>query len=129
MSRLPLQIAAIFGVTILLFVGWDFSQRIMVTVRSQQAEQQLDREIARAQATQAALLAQKQYAQTDAFVEERARNNNYVRDGETLVHPLITPVPAAPTASAPAAMPTPTPGAVEQVSGFFQNLFEFLFGP
>ena len=129
MSRFSLQIVAIVACTIVLFLGWDFGQRVMVTVRSQQMEQELDRDIARAEATRAALILQKQYAQTDAFVEERTRANNYVRDGETLVHPLITPAAPRPAVNAPPTMPTPTPSAADQVSGFFQDLFEFLFGP
>jgi hypothetical protein len=129
MSRLPLQILGIVAFTVILFIGWDFGQRVMMTMRSQQMEQALDRDIAHAEATRTALLAQKQYAQTDAFVEDRARANNYVREGEILVHPLITPSAPLSAANASSSMPTPTPDTVERVSGFFQNLLEFLFGP
>jgi cell division protein FtsB len=128
MSRISFQIVGIVAIAVFLIVGWDLVQRVTMTWRSQQIEQELDQAIARAEATHTALAAQKQYAQTDAFVEDRARANNYVRDGETLVHPLITP--AAPSSSLTSPTPVPTPSNTgERISNFFQDLIEFLFGP
>src|SRR5512138_2173291 len=103
MSRISIQIVGIVVFAVLLFIGWDFSQRITLTLRLRQTEQDLDQRIAQAQATRTALQEQKKRALTDAFVEDWVRRKmHYIRDGETLVIPQVTPAPTAPLAALPA---------------------------
>ena len=74
-----------------------------MTLRLRQTEQDLDQRIAQAQATRTALQVQKNRALTDAFVEDWVRRKmHYIRDGETLVIPQITPAPTPPSAAVPA---------------------------
>ena len=129
MSRISLQVFGIVAFALVVFVGWDFSQRVAMTVRSQQMEQAVDQELAQAAATRAALTELKKQIQTDAYVEDWARPRNYVRDGETLVHPLVTPSAPQPAITAPSAPPPAPTSPWQHFSDFFQNLFEFLFGP
>lgn len=124
MSRMTLQVVAIVGFAFLLFVGWDFSQRITLMVRRQQLEQEYDQRIAHAQATHSALEALKQAVQTDQYVEDKARRDyHYVRPGENLVIPQITPAAPAPNV----ALPSPVTAAPR--TNWWQDLLDFLFGP
>ena len=128
MSRISIQIVGIVIIAVLLFIGWDFSQRITLTLRLRQTEQDLDQRIAQAQATRTALQEQKKRALTDAFVEDWVRRKmHYIRDGETLVIPQVTPAPTAP----PAALPAQGDGNPSDAppSTWWQELLEFLFGP
>ena len=128
MSRISIQVVGIIVLVLLLFIGWDFSQRLTLTARLRQNEQELDQRLAQAQATRTALQEQKNRALTDAFVEDWVRRKmHYVRDGETLVIPQITPAPTPPPAAIPArgdGNPSDAPS-----SNWWQELIEFLFGP
>ncbi len=128
MSRLVTQVAAIVIFAFLLFVAWDFSQRVTLMVRRDQMEQTLDRQIAQAQATHTALESQSKLVNTDQFVEDKVRREeHYVRDGESVVATSVTPAPSA----APAApVPVPAPSAPQRDwSTWWQDLLDFLFGP
>lgn len=115
-SARPLRVIAI---ALLLFVGWDLGQRLMLTVRLMQAEQSFDQQIPRAEATHTALVEQKQLVQTDSFIEDKLRRErHYVRDGETLVIMQVTPV--APKNTAPSA---PSSSSANWLLDFFQSLF------
>ncbi|MBI4786918.1 MAG: hypothetical protein HY782_07730 [Chloroflexi bacterium] len=129
MSRMSLQVFGILGFALVVFVGWDFSQRAAATVRSQQMEVTVDQELAHAQATRTALAELKKQVQTDAYVEDWARRRNYVRDGETLVHPLITPAAPLAAVDPPIAVAQQQSDPWQRWSHFVQSLFEFLFGP
>ncbi len=121
MSRALVQVLAILAAAFVFFIAWDLSQRVVLTVRLNETEQQLDRQIAVAQATRDKLREKKQYAQTDQFVEDEIRRRRWVRDGETLIIPLITP--AAPVENEPLPLsPAPEPP-------FWESWLDFLFGP
>lgn len=130
MSRWVTQVAAIVLFAFLLFVGWDFSQRITLMVRRDQVEQGLDRQITKAQATHTALESQKQLVNTDQFVEDKVRRDeHYVRDGESVVMTQVTP--AAPASGSPSdtAPGAPSPASSAPQSNWWQDLLDFLFGP
>ena len=78
MSRLPIQVIAIFAFALTLFFIWDFSQRIVTNIHLAQAAQDLEGKVAQAQVTNAALIAEKtrvasaDYAEGQrAFAEKR----------------------------------------------------------
>ncbi len=121
--RIPNQILAILVFACLLLVGWNFSQRITMTLAQQQMEQSLDQQLAQAEATRQALQERKAFVQTDGFVEEQARGWHYVKDGETAVFPQKTPAAPAPASPAvPAPTPTPEPT-------WWDTIFNFFIGP
>ncbi len=122
MPRLSFQVVAILVFAATLFFVWDFSQRVVTNIRLAQIEKQLEQEVSQAQAKNAALRAQKTRAASPEFAEGFVRSQwHWVRDGETLVIPQVTPA-APPPASAQSVAPKPeTP--------WWQNLFDFLFGP
>lgn len=128
MSRLVTQVAAIVVFAFLLFVGWDFSQRITLMVRRDQMEQSLDRRLAQAQATHSALDAKKLFVNTDQFVEDKVRREeHYVRDGESVVMTQVTPAAPASGTAAGASTPVSAPSAPQ--NNWWQDLLDFLFGP
>lgn len=122
MPRVSFQVFGIVAFALILFVGWDFTQRIMLTVRLNQTEQTYDQQLTQAEATHAALIDEKKRVQTDAYIEDKVRREkHYVRDGEILVIPQITLAPAA-----NAATPTPTPAPPGNA---WQDLLDLIFGP
>jgi cell division protein FtsB len=115
-SARPLRVVII---ALVLFIGWDLTQRTMLTVRLMQAEQTFDQQIARAEATHTALVEQKKLVQTDAYIEDKLRREqHYVRDGETLVIMQVTPV--APKSTTP---PPPPSSSANWILDFLQSLF------
>ncbi len=121
MPRVSVQLLAILAFTIILFIAWDFSQRVMLTFRLNQAEEELDQRLTEAQAVRDQLRQRRQYVQTDQFVEEEIRRRHWARDGETIMIPLITPPPPPPVV-VPTPVPTPGPPV-------WDELYNFLFGP
>ena len=82
----------------------------------------MEQALARAKAKQAALIDLKRRVQSPEFVEDYVRRNwNWVREGDTLIKPQITPAPT-PIISAPPPPPPPEPP-------WWQQVFDFLFGP
>ena len=123
MSRMPIQVAAIITFAFALFFVWDLSQRVVTNIRLAQTEKQLEYDVARDRATQTALIEKKKYVQSSAYVETVARGWNWAKEGETVAKPQITPATTPTVISAP---PTPLPTPEKS---WWQNLFEFLFGP
>ncbi len=123
MSRLPFQVLAILVFALTIFFIWDFSQRVVTNIHLTQAEQDLEGKVAQAQATNAALIAEKTRVAGPDYAEQVARSKwHWVRDGETLVVTQVTPVAPTPAPSVPAVTPPP------QIP-WWQQLFDFLFGP
>jgi hypothetical protein len=120
MPRVPLQLAAIVIIAFALYFVWDFSQRVVTSVRLMQYEQQIDRQVQQAQATQTALLEKKKQVQSDAYVESVVRGWRWAKDGETVAITQITPAPTPAPAPPPAA---PTPDIP-----WWRQLLNFLFG-
>jgi len=117
MSRLPNQMFILVVFALTLFFIFDFSQRL------DQTKIQLERQVTQAQATRDALAAKRTHVSSPEYVESFVRTQwHWVRDGETLVLTQITP------AAAPPASPVPAPTPMPEIP-WWQNLFEFLFGP
>jgi hypothetical protein len=116
---MSVQVLGILAFTLALFIVWDFSQRVVTTLRLAQSEQELDQRVAQAQATRTALIEQKKRVQTNAFAEDYVRRNwHWARDGETVVIPQVTPAtPKSATSTTPPPQTT-----------WWQDLLEFLFG-
>jgi cell division protein FtsB len=123
MSRLPIQVLAILVFALTLFFIWDFSQRVVTNIHLAQAEQDLEGRVAQADATRAALIAEKTRVASPDYAEQIARSKwHWARDGETLVVTQVTPVAPTPVPSAPSSTPKPE-------IPWWQQLFDFLFGP
>jgi cell division protein FtsB len=103
LSGLQILFATILAVGLLL--GINFSNRIAAGQRVEQDRESLEQEIATLEIEQATLQAELDYARSDEYVEDWARNEGkMVREGEV----LIVPVPAGnplPTATPPPAAP------------------------
>lgn len=120
MPRVLIRVGSIFLLAFLLFLIWDFSQRVGMNIRLRQSEQDLGTRVAQAEATQAALLDERSQVQSDTFVEDYVRRHwRWAREGETLV--IFEPTPKPPSSALPAAPATPSP--------WWQGVFDFLFGP
>jgi hypothetical protein len=123
MPRSWIQIFAIIVFALAIFVIWDFSQRMVTSVRLSQAEQTLDSQVAREQAIKNDLLDKRKQVQSDAFVEAYVRSKwHWVKDGDKIAIPQITPAPAPILPIMPAPAPTPEPSTL-------QRIWDFLFGP
>ena len=123
MPRSWIQIFAIIVFALAIFVVWDFSQRMVTSVRLSQAEQALEIQVAQEQATQTTLLDKRKQVQSDFYVEQYVRSKwHWVKDGDKIALPQITPAPAPILPAVPAPAPTPEPSLV-------QRIWDFLFGP
>ncbi len=121
MSRVSVRLLAILAFTFVLFIAWDFSQRVVTTFRLSQAEQELDMRLNEAEAAREQLRLRRQFVQTDQFIEQEIRRRHWARDGETIMIPLITPPPPPPIV---VPTPVPTPG-----TPLWEDVANFLFGP
>ena len=120
MPRGSIQLILIVVVAFTLYFVWDFSQRVVTSIRLTQSEQALAQDVAHAQATQTALFDKKKQVQTDAYVESVVRKWHWAKDGETIVITQITPAPTP-------AMSAPQPTSPAEPP-WWQQLFNFLFG-
>jgi cell division protein FtsB len=123
MPRSWIQILAIVVFAVAIFVIWDFSQRVLTSVRLSQAEQALEIQVAREQATKNNLVDKRKQVQSDAYVEAYVRSKwHWVKDGDKIAIPQITLAPAPLIPFMPAPAPTPEPSTLQRV-------WDFLFGP
>jgi hypothetical protein len=123
MPRSWIQIFAIIVFALVIFVVWDFSQRMVTSVRLSQAEQALEIQVAQEQATKTTLLDKRKQVQSDAYVELYVRSKwHWVKDGDKIAIPQITPAPAPILPAMPVPTPTPEPSTLQRV-------WNFLFGP
>ena len=90
-SKLSLiQFLAIIAITLTLSLVVDFGRKATASYRVRQEEARLAQEIAALEARQQELKEQKALVQSDAFVEQWARQEMHlVRAGETAVMPMI----------------------------------------
>jgi hypothetical protein len=122
MSRVSFQVVAIIFLVATAFFLWDFSQRVLTNVRLAQSEKQLEQSVADEEAKNKDLREQKQRVQTDAYVEDFVRRNwHWAKPEDTVVIPQITALPT-PVPSAPESAPLPA-------KPWWQDWFDFLFGP
>ncbi|RME40789.1 MAG: septum formation initiator family protein, partial [Caldilineae bacterium] len=98
--NLPLaQFTAIVVLSISLFLIVDFGRRAATGYRIHREEKRLAAELEQLQQEHAALEERRAYVQSDAYVEEVARNElKWSRPGETVIVVLATPQAAPPTA-------------------------------
>src|SRR3989337_3160707 len=89
------QLAILGAFVVLFFLLMDFNGRINELNRLNTEQSRMETQVQGNKSTQSALLEQIQYATSDAAVNEYARNNGLVREGEKLIVPLgnSTPVP------------------------------------
>jgi cell division protein FtsB len=91
LSGLQVMFAAILAIGLLLAIN--FSTRIAAGQPLQDTYDRVQSEIQRLKQEQAALIAERDYVQSDAFVEQWARSEGkMIRPGEV----LVIPVPAGP---------------------------------
>ncbi len=120
MPRVPLQLLAIVVFAFTLYFVWDFGQRVVTSIHLTQSEQQLELQVAHAEATQTALFDKKKQVQSDTYVESVVRRWRWAKDGETVVVTQITPAPT-PVLNASQAAPTPE-------LPWWRQILNFLFG-
>ena len=99
------QLAVIGAFIVLFFLLMDFNARINELNRLNTQLSKMQTDVSYSKATEYALEEQILYATSDAAVNEYARNNGLVREGEKLVVPIgdSTPVPQG------SIEPTPVP--------------------
>ena len=120
MPRVSIQLLVIVVFAFTLYFVWDFSQRVVTSIRLSQSEQVAELQVAHAEATQTALVEKKKQVQSDAYVESVVRKWHWAKDGETVVVTQITPAPT-PVVSAPPSVPAPE-------VPWWQQILNFLFG-
>ena len=120
MRRVSLQILAVLVFALALYFVWDFGQRLVASVRLDQAAAQAQVDVDHAVATQTTLAQEKQLVESPEYVETVVRGWHWAKPGEVVVIPQITPASTPPS---PDPAPTPTPAPV------WQEILDFLFGP
>jgi cell division protein FtsB len=127
------QFFVIILITIALAVVLDFGQRAAVSAELQREAQQLERQVATLEAENRALQVQREWVQTDAYVEEWARTEGLmVLNGETpivpvpasQVQPAESATPASPSESTPA-----SPEETGETAEHWQEWWALFFGP
>ena len=127
------QFLAIILITIALTVVLDFGRRAAVSAGLQKEAQQLEREVATLEAETRALELQREWVQTDAYVEEWARTEGImVLYGETPIVPLPAGQ-ARPTEGVAPASPSESPKALsendEEATDHWREWWALFFGP
>jgi len=110
LSGVQVMFAAILAIGLLLAIN--FSSRIAAGQPLQAAYDQMRNEVAQLRDEQAALIAERDYIRSDAYVEEWARDEGkMVREGEILVIPVPSGIniEAAPVAQPPVPIQTAPP--------------------
>jgi len=89
------QLAILGAFVVLFFLLMDFNGRINELNRLNTELSRMETQVQANKSTESGLQEQIQYATSDAAVNEYARNNGLVREGEKLIVPLgnSTPVP------------------------------------
>jgi cell division protein FtsB len=107
LSSVQVMFAAILAIGLLLTIN--FSSRITAGQPLQEAYDRTVAEVTQLRQEQAALIAQRDYVQSDAYVEQWARNEGkMIREGEVLVIPVPSGVSVEPTAVAGPEVPLQT---------------------
>jgi cell division protein FtsB len=97
------QIITIVVATMAISMIVDFGRKAAANYRIQREEARLEQEIAAERAKHEALLARREYVQTDEYVEQVAREElKWVKSGEIVVVPIPLTREPLPTPEAPA---------------------------
>lgn len=132
-SVTSLQFLAIILITIALAVVLDFGHRAAVGAELKREARQLERQVATLEAEHSALETQREWVQSDDYVEEWARTEGgMVLRGET----PVVPVPSgqvAPEESVAPALPVgpaaPSSEKAEETSSHWPEWWALFFGP
>lgn len=117
--RFPFQLVIVVALMLGVFFAWDLSQRLVGGARLTETHRQSENQLAQAQATQVALLAQKTRVASNDYAEQVARDKlGWSRDGETVVQALVTPAPTPTPTPPPKPAPTPEPSFWEAILRF-----------
>ena len=104
------QIITIVVATMAISMIVDFGRKATANYRIRREETRLEQEIAAERAKHEALLARREYVQTDEYIERVAREElKWVRPGETLVVPVPLNRQPPPTPQTPPAPTEPLP--------------------
>jgi hypothetical protein len=111
MLNLPVSIrrvAVMIGILVLVFIVLEFNRRLEELNMLNEQNQYVQGQATQAIQTQAALLTQVAYANSNAAVEEWARTDgHYIQDGDLPVVPIEGPGALPIEASPPPPAPTP----------------------
>jgi cell division protein FtsB len=125
------QFLAIILITIALTVTLDFGRRAAVSADLQREAEQLEAQVATLQAENRTLVAQREWVQTDGFVEEWARTEGVmVLYGETPVAPVLAgqAVPAAEVTLAPSPESSQATSEGPEETSHWQEWWALFFG-
>jgi len=123
------RIVAVVVVTIVLFLAVDFGRRAIDAYRLSRVVATLEEEVAAMRAENEALKERLEYVDTDAYIEEAAREKlRWVQPGDTAV--IVLP---SEEQEAPEATPLPSPGNLQGEEVIkkpnWQRWLDLLFGP
>ncbi|NWF68975.1 MAG: septum formation initiator family protein [Chloroflexi bacterium] len=111
LSGLQVMFAALLAISLILAIN--FTSRIAANQPLQEALQRVRAEIAQLRTEQSALIEERDYVQSDAYVESWARSEGkMIRPGEV----LVIPVPAGGSATTAAVDTTATPSVPVQTT-------------
>jgi cell division protein FtsB len=127
--RIAISAGILVVFIILAGLGWAFSQQVRLSQRLGEEVERLEQAVATQEAWSAYLTATLEYVQTDAYVEQWAREEGKMaQPGEVVLIPVVragrTESPAAPTADSEAESP-----AVPEERPFWMVWWEAIFGP
>ena len=136
MSRPKVDRVRVFisaGIVLVLFIvgglGWAFAQQLRLAQDLREEVEHLEQAVATQEAIRAYLTATLQYVQTDAYVEEWAREEaRMAKPGEVVVIPLVSPEGAAPPAT-PEGQRLDDVVAQSKDRPFWVVWWEAIFGP
>ena len=132
-SVTSMQFLAIILITIALAVVLDFGHRAAVSAELKREARRLERQVATLEAEHRELEAQREWVETDGYVEEWARTEGgMVLRGET----PVVPVPTGQEATAEIAASVPVSDSNKAASeeamgtgGHWQEWWDLFFGP
>lgn len=123
------RIVAVVVATIALFLAADFGRRALDAYRLSRVVSALEEDVAAMRAENEALKERLEYVNTDAYIEEAAREKlQWAKPGDTVVRTLFSE-----DKEAPATTPAPSQGSLQGEEGMekpnWQRWLDLLFGP
>lgn len=123
------RIVAVVVATIALFLAADFGRRALDAYRLSRVVSALEEDVAAMRAENEALKERLEYVNTDAYIEEAAREKlKWAKPGDTVVRTLFSEDEEAPVTT-----PAPSQGSLQGEGGMekpnWQRWLDLLFGP
>ena len=136
MSRPKLDRARIVisaGIVLVLFIvgglGWAFAQQLRLAQDLREEVEELEHAVATQEAIRAYLTATLEYVQTDAYVEQWAREEaKMAKPGEVVMIP-VGPLEAGKAPATPEGQPEGASAAPAEDKPFWMVWWEAIFGP